>query len=375
MDAPGNTLATGGGMEYDARGFFRCGFKNAGPAMNGKRTRVNIRDVARHAGLSPQTVSAVLNGGKAHLFRPATRQRCHDAAQALGYVPNTAALAISTGRFMRMGLLVATGNEVGVLSTKLLHGIHGALNGLGERYGLSLDFFDPDAPVDDPGPRILTERSVDALMVNYTHAIRPDFVMRVARFQAPTIWLNTCLPADCVLPDERDGARKAVADLLARGARGVRYFALTDRPSRVAGAVRHYSVAERWDGYVEAMAAAGLPSTMMNESALTHYLTDLAARPGEAGPEAVLTYKETDAVHVLTEALAAGVRVPERLLISTFAARNFLSPRVDAMITTWLIPHQRMGLNAVEALLAKIAQPSLSLPPRWIRYNDEPAMR
>jgi DNA-binding LacI/PurR family transcriptional regulator len=65
----------------------------------------NIRDVARAAGVSYQTVSRVLNDSPN--LRAATRQRVLDAIDALGYRPNQAARALVTSRSGIIGVLVA----------------------------------------------------------------------------------------------------------------------------------------------------------------------------------------------------------------------------------------------------------------------------
>jgi DNA-binding LacI/PurR family transcriptional regulator len=53
---------------------------------------VNIRDVARLAGVSPTTVSHALSGGRP--VSAATRRRVHDAAERLGYRPHPGARSL-----------------------------------------------------------------------------------------------------------------------------------------------------------------------------------------------------------------------------------------------------------------------------------------
>lgn len=62
-----------------------------------------IKDVAAHAGVSPMTVSRVINdkGG----IRPGTRDRVEAAIAALNYAPNTAARMLAGGEDMRIGVL------------------------------------------------------------------------------------------------------------------------------------------------------------------------------------------------------------------------------------------------------------------------------
>jgi len=66
----------------------------------------NIRDVAREAGVSYQTVSRVLNDSPR--LRPETRARVLEVIEQLGYRPNQAARALVTSKSRVIGVLVAT---------------------------------------------------------------------------------------------------------------------------------------------------------------------------------------------------------------------------------------------------------------------------
>jgi DNA-binding LacI/PurR family transcriptional regulator len=65
----------------------------------------NIRDVARLAGVSYQTVSRVLNDSPS--IRPATRQRVLDVINEVGFRPNQAARALVTSRSRTIGVLTS----------------------------------------------------------------------------------------------------------------------------------------------------------------------------------------------------------------------------------------------------------------------------
>lgn len=66
---------------------------------------VTIYEVAREAGVSPSTVSNVLNGRPGRML-PETRGRVEEAIQRLGYRPNRAARQLRTGRIQVIGLVV-----------------------------------------------------------------------------------------------------------------------------------------------------------------------------------------------------------------------------------------------------------------------------
>ena len=67
-----------------------------------RQAKVTIQDVAERAGVSVTTVSHSLNDkGRVD---GSTRERVHEAARALGYVPNRAARGLASGRTFTFGL-------------------------------------------------------------------------------------------------------------------------------------------------------------------------------------------------------------------------------------------------------------------------------
>lgn len=66
---------------------------------------VTIYQVAAEAGVSPSTVSNLLNGRHAKM-QPETRERVESAIRKLGYRPNRAARQLRTGRVQTVGLIV-----------------------------------------------------------------------------------------------------------------------------------------------------------------------------------------------------------------------------------------------------------------------------
>jgi len=80
--------------------------------------RVGVREVARAAGVSTQTVSRVINDNPG--IRAETRERVLEAMQALDYRVNNAARALGTSRTRTIGILVSDasmyGPAVGILA-------------------------------------------------------------------------------------------------------------------------------------------------------------------------------------------------------------------------------------------------------------------
>ncbi len=73
------------------------------PTSRRQRTTATITDVARKAGVSPMTVSRVLNGEGN--VRASTREVVNEAIAALNYSPNPAARSLAGAAAVRIGLL------------------------------------------------------------------------------------------------------------------------------------------------------------------------------------------------------------------------------------------------------------------------------
>lgn len=87
-----------------------------------ERNSVSLRDVAKEAGVSSQTVSRVSNGSDA--VRPETRLKVELAMKRLGYRPNYAARALKSGKFNNIGVLLSHMSDYG--NARTLEGIVGA---------------------------------------------------------------------------------------------------------------------------------------------------------------------------------------------------------------------------------------------------------
>lgn len=103
---------------------------------------VTLKDIAAHCGVSPSTVSEVLNGRSRTWASPETRRRVLAAAEALGYRPNTSARALRSGKTHAIACLFtleegcrrSTYDGAAEIMASLLadHGYHVALHGFAD---------------------------------------------------------------------------------------------------------------------------------------------------------------------------------------------------------------------------------------------------
>ena len=261
-----------------------------------------IAQVARHAGVGVATVSRVINGSPA--VREQTRQRVLDAIAELGYAPNPAARALSTGRTLSVGVVAPFFTRPSVIGR--LRGISHVLAGTGYRMVL----FDVERPGQDSEFFRTLPGGLDGLLAISLCPPEAD-LDRFATAEMPVVLVDyphERLPA--VHVDDVAGGRLATEHLLELGHERIAF--LGDFEHNYHGFT---SSAMRRVGYQEALRAAGLevdPKLVRRAShgrdaaaALTRELLDLADPP-----TAVFAASDTQAMGVLEAADEVDVDVP-----------------------------------------------------------------
>ncbi len=318
--------------------------------------RVTARDIAKESGVSQPTVSQILNG-KGHLYREETRRRVFEAAERLGYRPNTYARAMRTGRMGAIALLMSCRTDRAVRQVGLQQGIHDELL----RHDLLLTSANvPDeafAQVATDGaalPRLLRECNADGLLVAYSHDLPPGMQAAIDRDPMPAVWLNRLQPHNAVHPDDRAGAQAAAQHLISLGHRRIAFLQAT--------ALEHYSASERLAGYQAALAAAGLqPEIVRVEGPELEWCAQVVAwLARDHCPTAVIAAATQEAQTLILACAHAGVSIPQQLSIVAISEAALTHLGVD--LTRVLVPFHDLGVHAVRMLLTRIGNPRESLP-------------
>jgi LacI family transcriptional regulator len=186
--------------------------------------RVTIRDVAVEAGVSIGTASKALNGqGK---LRAETRERVAEAAQRLGFAPNTLAQALLAGRSFTVGLI--TTDSFGRFSIPVMLGAEDAL-GTGQVSVFMCDTRD-DPERERRYVEMLSARRVDGLIVT-GRRIEPRPPVKAGP-GIPVVYAMTQPIGEdgpAVLPDDVGGGRAAAEHLLAAGRRRIGHITGPER--------------------------------------------------------------------------------------------------------------------------------------------------
>jgi LacI family transcriptional regulator len=324
-----------------------------------------LRQIAEKAGVSQATVSYVLNGrAGAERISPARVAAVRSVAQQLNFRVNSAAKAISTGKFGSVALLQSMRPHSGFMPPELLDGI---LEGLAE-HDLHLIIAKlPEEQLLSEGavPKILREWMADGLLIDYIAGIPTQLLDLIDRYHIPSVWMNSKRSSDCVLLDDWDAGKRAAAHLLSLGHRDIAFVCH--------GQSTHYSITDRFEGFAHAMQEAGLAGRRLGDSEACQVDGDemryvMGWLTGESRPSAVVCYSPHEACVVLRAALTAGLQAPRDLSVITFNERA--SDFGGLPLSTFLLPEKEMGKKAVHSLMAKIRNPkqaikSEALPFTW----------
>jgi DNA-binding LacI/PurR family transcriptional regulator len=194
-----------------------------------ERPRATIIEVARAAGVSPSTVSRVLNGTTP--VDPAKAARVQAAVARLGYVPNAFARS----------LLGHAGRSVGVLVPQLADEFYGrVVNGIEETlkqggYHMICSLGHDDREVEAEAIAMFLETRVAGLVLFSDHVPERD-ILALARARHPIVLINRVIPelaAHAIRIDNVYSGALATRHLLELG-----HTASPTSPAASAGAAR-----------------------------------------------------------------------------------------------------------------------------------------
>jgi LacI family transcriptional regulator len=305
---------------------------------------ITIKDVAERAGVSPKTVSRVING-EDHV-RPEIREAVQRVVAELNYRPNAFARSLSSSRSYLLGLFIddpVSGYAADVQ--------HGALLRCRERsYHLVVE------PVDlaQPGWQEHVRSSIASLRLDGAIIAPPicdtdELIDVFLQSGIPHVLMAPSVePAasGAVRMDDHGAAQEVAAYLLNLGHRHIAFLQ---------GPVAHHASARREEGFRAAMAQAG---ARIDEAMIVR--GDFSFRSGlELGerlldrpdrPTAIFASNDDMALGVLITAMKLGIAVPDALSICGFddaASSRAAWPQ----ITTIRQPKADMAAAAVDMLV------------------------
>jgi len=311
--------------------------------MNG-RSSVTLDDVAKFAGVSPKTVSRVLN--REPNVRPKTREKVLNAAKELGYRPNLAARTLASSKSFTIAHFHNNPDQDYIARANA--GIYRACR---EHNYLLI-------------PEPLAEGSDDiaARLDAFLNTVRVDGIILTPPLTDDQRLLELInqrdLPVVAISPsadqsslssvgiDEKAAAKLMTQYLIDLGHQSINF---------ISGPPDHGAAAARGDGFLEAIREGGL-----NEKRCSIERGDFSLRSGltiatkmldsRDRPSAVFAANDAMAVGAMTAAFKLGMSIPDDVSIAGFDA-SYIGSVVWPPLTSVKQPIGRMAETAARWLM------------------------
>ncbi len=307
---------------------------------------VTIDEVATRAGVSPMTVSRVINGQGN--VRDSTRERVLEAVRELGYTPNLAASALAAAQHMRIALIY-TNPSTAYLSELMVGALRGALHNAAQ---LVIDAWDDyDAEAERAAARALA-RSVAGVILPPPLCESRLVVAELVGAGVPVVALGSGRFSDMISRvriDDYQAARDIAAHLISAGHRRIGF--IKGHPNQTASA-------RRLEGFLAALETAGIAHEPgLVEQGYFTYRSGLKAAEkllsARRPPTAIMASNDDMAAAAVSVAHRRGLDVPRDLSVVGFDDTS-AATTVWPELTTIRQPIAAMADSAMDILLRHI---------------------
>lgn len=316
-----------------------------------------IYDVAQLAGVSPKTVSRVLNNDAP--VRETTRSAVEKAIAELGFVPSSAARAMRSHRSGLIGVITGAvshsseeAEESGLPDMFLVQGAQQVAAETGKTLIIA-DTGDDAERV--PGLlRTFKQYRVEGLLYVAEHHQEVD--LSDLNIEFPLVLLNCFDRAGtpAVVPDDEAAQYRLTAQVIANGHRRVGYLTLpqniTATPLRLAGYRK--ALEEAGIGYDGDLVATGYTDRSNSIGDLLQAIDTLLNLP--APPTVLCCGNDEMALRVYGILRTRGIKVPEDISVAGYDNYRLIAETLFPPLSSVELPYNAMGRKAARMLLDKI---------------------
>ncbi len=322
------------------------------------RKRVGLREVAKAAQTSIATVSRVLNN--TGYVSQESRRRVLEAVRQLNYQPNLRAKALRQRYSQTIGLIIP--NLLNAYYTALADQISMLLNR--EGFQLLLSSTRDEAAVERTALQKLIGHDVDGLIWVPT-APDEELLDHLNSQNIPTVCIVRQVKGaalDAIVFEDFKGAKAATEELLRVGHRRIGY---------IGGDIIYSSNYDRWQGFLQAMEEAGIPT----EDCCVRLGALRSEWGAKAADELLRLQPPPTALFVASNAImpgviktlrAHGVEIPHQISLICFDDLDWFSfsqPPISAVATS----HTHLAQECVDLLLRRIMGEDDDLPRPLLR--------
>jgi LacI family transcriptional regulator len=307
-----------------------------------------IYDVAKRAGVSTYTVSAVLN--RSAYVSPGLTQRVEEAVRELNYTVNELARSLQTHKTRTVGMLIP--NIASPYYADVVRGVEDVLKQSG--YSLFLGNTYDKREEQSRYLAVFRAKQVDGLLLFIAPGDASE-VRALVEAKKPVVFVARRpleFEADSVTPDNVHGTQLGVEHLIRKGHR---------RIALITGPLGLNSASERVTGWRRALKKAGLPAPkkwvgecdFTPESAYRVTLNWMAAQPR---PTAIFTGNFLMLTGVLRALKERKLKCPQQVEVMNSDDLDWMDlflPHISAVVQ----PSYAIGAQAAELLLKRVKEP------------------
>jgi LacI family transcriptional regulator len=312
-----------------------------------QRALLDIRSVAARANVSIATVSRTIN--RVPTVNAKLAKRVWSAIHELGYVPNTQARALGSGRSGMLGLVVS--EITNPFFPELIQGFEDVAIENGFEILISSTNYDPKRM--EVCIRRLLERKAEGVAI-LTFGIEQPLFEQLAERNIPLVFVDAGpdRPGVSLLKvDYAHGIRQGVQHLAALGHRKIGF---------ISGPMRLHSARSRSEAFLHALEECGIAAkpewhvegdhTLEGGIQAMEKILECASRPS-----AVMCSNDMTAIGVLHKAFRVGLRVPADLSVIGFDDIQMAKVTIPPL-TSIQMSRVDLAKAAVKALKAHIIE-------------------
>lgn len=302
-----------------------------------------LADVARLAGVSPSTVSRVMN--EPWLVKQDTIDIVQKAIAQIGYTPNLLAGGLASNRTKLVAVVVPT--IANSIFADTVQAITDILSAAGYQSLVGLTGYEMNKE-DDLVHAIISRRPEGIILTGTVHSPMTRTRLLSANIPIVETWDLTPTPIDMVVGFSHPAVGQAIARHLV--AKGYRRFGILFSTDQRAEARRLALSEELTRSGVEAQKTALVPPAnrvSFGDEGLAELLSD------GFRPDVIVCSSDALALGVLSGARRRGLRVPEDVAVMGFGNLDF-GGYTSPALSTVRVDRAEIGRQAASALLARM---------------------
>jgi LacI family transcriptional regulator len=314
-----------------------------------------IYDVAKAAGVSPKTVSRVMNGDAP--VNQATREAVEKAMIELNYVPSSAARTMRSQRSGLFGMItgaISTTHQFEDTGLPEIYLVQGAQRVIAQS-NRTLLIADSGGQADRIPALLQTFREHRVEGVLYVAEYHREVSLPANLRDLPLVLVN-CFDAHdtpAILPDDEGGQFALVDGLIKRGHRRIGYLTLPEQQIASGLRVKGYARALQSNGieFDEQLVQVGALPTAANEFDL---LWDALDRVLRAEPTVICCANDKMAMRVYGLLRERGIAIPQQISVAGYDDYRMIAEHLHPGLTSAELPYAAMGARAADKLLRLI---------------------